>query len=180
MISTARSLPSHLSLQAIPMSSIGSTYSCNDGEVLGAWFVLAVPLSVVQPGGHLVILDVGAVTVVLLRVNFLPDPRHGVIPMTDPHIGKPVRVLSEALSDASPDLMRQLLQTIINALLPMPMPMPLWLVPSGVNPALTAPLNEAATSKPVSRSLTSPSRSRGLEGISLSGSSSVASGRRLR
>ena len=37
--------------------------------------------------------------------------------MTAPHIVDPVGVLSEALSDASPDLMRSLLQTMINALL---------------------------------------------------------------
>ncbi len=37
--------------------------------------------------------------------------------MTAPHIVDPAGVLSEALSDASPDLMRSLLQTMINALL---------------------------------------------------------------
>lgn len=37
--------------------------------------------------------------------------------MTAPHIVDPQAVLSEALVDASPDLMRQLLQTMINALL---------------------------------------------------------------
>ena len=37
--------------------------------------------------------------------------------MTAPHIVDPATVLGEALSDASPDLMRHLLQTIINALL---------------------------------------------------------------
>ena len=37
--------------------------------------------------------------------------------MTAPHIVDPAGVLSEALSDASPDLMRQLLQTMINILL---------------------------------------------------------------
>ena len=37
--------------------------------------------------------------------------------MTAPHIVDPVGVLSEALGDASPDLMRHLLQTIINTLL---------------------------------------------------------------
>jgi putative transposase len=40
-----------------------------------------------------------------------------VITMTAPHIVDPAGVLSEALSDASPDLMRQLLQTMINILL---------------------------------------------------------------
>jgi putative transposase len=37
--------------------------------------------------------------------------------MTAPHIVDPERLLSEALAEASPDLMRQLLQTMINALL---------------------------------------------------------------
>src|SRR5690606_36711950 len=39
------------------------------------------------------------------------------ITMTAPHIVDPVRLLGEALADASPDLMRELLQTMINALL---------------------------------------------------------------
>lgn len=38
--------------------------------------------------------------------------------MTAPQIVDPAGVLSETLSDASPDLMRNLLQTMINALLP--------------------------------------------------------------
>ena len=37
--------------------------------------------------------------------------------MTAPHIVDPAGVLTEALTDASPDLMRSLLQTTINALL---------------------------------------------------------------
>jgi len=37
--------------------------------------------------------------------------------MTAPHIVDPASLLSEALAEASPDLMRQLLQTMINALL---------------------------------------------------------------
>ncbi|WP_029152520.1 transposase, partial [Microbacterium gubbeenense] len=37
--------------------------------------------------------------------------------MTAPHIVDSATVLREALGDASPDLMRQLLQTIINSLL---------------------------------------------------------------
>ena len=37
--------------------------------------------------------------------------------MTAPHIVDPATILSEALGDASPDLMRHLLQTMINALL---------------------------------------------------------------
>lgn len=35
--------------------------------------------------------------------------------MTAPHIVDPARLLSEALAEASPDLMRSLLQTMINA-----------------------------------------------------------------
>ncbi|MCB8913980.1 transposase, partial [Rhodococcus rhodochrous] len=37
--------------------------------------------------------------------------------MTAPHIVDPAGVLHQALTDASPDLMRELLQTMINALL---------------------------------------------------------------
>jgi transposase-like protein len=37
--------------------------------------------------------------------------------MTAPHIVDPERLLGEALAEASPDLMRSLLQTMINALL---------------------------------------------------------------
>ena len=37
--------------------------------------------------------------------------------MTAPHIVDPGHVLSKAVSQASPDLMRSLLQTVINALL---------------------------------------------------------------
>lgn len=37
--------------------------------------------------------------------------------MTAPHIVDPAGLLQEALGDASPDLMRRLLQTTINALL---------------------------------------------------------------
>ena len=37
--------------------------------------------------------------------------------MTAPHIVDPERLLGEALCQASPDLMRSLLQTVINALL---------------------------------------------------------------
>src|SRR6478735_10677449 len=42
---------------------------------------------------------------------------NGVITMTAPHIVDPAGLLGEALSEASPDLMRSLLQSIINALL---------------------------------------------------------------
>ena len=41
----------------------------------------------------------------------------GVTPITTPSIVDPATVLTQALGDASPDLMRTLLQTIINALL---------------------------------------------------------------
>ena len=37
--------------------------------------------------------------------------------MTAPHIVDPARVLGNLLTEASPDMMRQLLQTMINALL---------------------------------------------------------------
>ena len=37
--------------------------------------------------------------------------------MTAPHIVDPARLLGEALTDASPDLMRSVLQSTINALL---------------------------------------------------------------
>ncbi|ETZ47006.1 putative transposase, partial [Mycobacterium avium MAV_120809_2495] len=37
--------------------------------------------------------------------------------MTAPHIVDPAGLLGEALAEASPDLMRSLLQTVINALL---------------------------------------------------------------
>src|SRR6476469_2731528 len=37
--------------------------------------------------------------------------------MTAPHIVDPARLLDQALSDASPDLMRHLLGTVINSLL---------------------------------------------------------------
>jgi uncharacterized protein YlxW (UPF0749 family) len=37
--------------------------------------------------------------------------------MTAPHIVDPAGLLGAALSEASPDMMRQLLQTMINALL---------------------------------------------------------------
>lgn len=37
--------------------------------------------------------------------------------MTAPHMIDPARLLGQALSDASPDLMRWLLTTVINALL---------------------------------------------------------------
>src|SRR3954468_5585337 len=42
---------------------------------------------------------------------------NGVITMTAPHIVDPAGLLGEALAEASPDLMRSLLQSIINALM---------------------------------------------------------------
>jgi len=39
-----------------------------------------------------------------------------IITMTAPHIVDPARVLGNLLADASPDMMRSLLQTMINAL----------------------------------------------------------------
>jgi putative transposase len=50
-------------------------------------------------------------------VNLLPNLEIGVITMTAPHIVDPAGLPGEALTDASPDLMRHLLQTMINALL---------------------------------------------------------------
>src|SRR6218665_3968524 len=41
----------------------------------------------------------------------------GIITMTAPHIVDPAGLLGDALAEASPDLMRSLLQTMINALL---------------------------------------------------------------
>jgi putative transposase len=53
--------------------------------------------------------------VILREASYLNSK--GIITMTAPHILDPATVLGEALSDASPDLMRHLLQTMINALL---------------------------------------------------------------
>jgi putative transposase len=53
--------------------------------------------------------------VILREASYLNSK--GIITMTAPHIVDPATVLGEALSDASPDLMRHLLQTMINALL---------------------------------------------------------------
>ncbi|MBB4134663.1 hypothetical protein BKA16_003091 [Gordonia humi] len=47
----------------------------------------------------------------------LTAPSNGVITITAPHIVNPAGLLGQALSNASPDLMRELLQTMINALL---------------------------------------------------------------
>src|SRR5699024_5534811 len=45
------------------------------------------------------------------------ESSNGVITMTAPHIVDPSGLLGEALAEASPDLMRSLLQDVINALL---------------------------------------------------------------
>src|SRR5699024_7888828 len=45
------------------------------------------------------------------------ESSNGVITMTAPHIVDPAGLLGEALAEASPDLMRSLLQAVINALL---------------------------------------------------------------
>ena len=56
--------------------------------------------------------------------------------MTAPHIVDPERLLGEALSQASPDLMRSLLQTVINSLLSAELMR--CAVPSTVRPAPSA------------------------------------------
>ncbi len=52
-----------------------------------------------------------------LRVSLPPSPRKGIIAMIAPDIVGPAGVLDQALGQASPDLMRSLLQTMVNALL---------------------------------------------------------------
>ena len=64
-----------------------------------------------------VIADTSAVTVGVLRESLLLLTRKGIATVTAPHIIDPAGLLSEALAEASPDLMRDLLQTMINALL---------------------------------------------------------------
>jgi transposase-like protein len=54
---------------------------------------------------------------VIFRVNLPQHSRKGSIAMTAPHIINPAGLLDQALGDASPDLMRHLLTTVINALL---------------------------------------------------------------
>jgi hypothetical protein len=54
---------------------------------------------------------------VIFRVNLSQHSRKGSIAMTAPHIINPAGLLDQALSDASPDLMRHLLSTVINSLL---------------------------------------------------------------
>lgn len=52
--------------------------------------------------------------------------------MTAPHIVDPARVLGNLLTEASPDMMRQLLQNMINALLSASNDQNLWMVLGGV------------------------------------------------
>src|SRR4051812_45277747 len=54
---------------------------------------------------------------VIFRVNVSRNSRKASIAMTAPHIIDPAGLLGQALSDASPDLMRSLLSTVINSLL---------------------------------------------------------------
>jgi hypothetical protein len=54
---------------------------------------------------------------VIFRVNLPQHSRKGSIAMTAPHIINPAGLLDQALGDASPDLMRHLLSTVINSLL---------------------------------------------------------------
>jgi putative transposase len=54
---------------------------------------------------------------VILRVNLSKHSRKETITMTAPHIVDPARLLDQAVGDASPDLLRHLLSTVINALL---------------------------------------------------------------
>ena len=64
----------------------------------------------VAHGGRLVAHDVSAVTVWSFEET-LTSHSKGIITMTALHIVDPASVLAEALTDASPDLMRSLLQT---------------------------------------------------------------------
>src|SRR4051812_40783192 len=54
---------------------------------------------------------------VIFRVNVSRNSRKASIAMTAPHIIDPAGLLGQALTDASPDLMRQLLSTVIDSLL---------------------------------------------------------------
>jgi hypothetical protein len=54
---------------------------------------------------------------VIFRVNLPQHSRKASIAMTAPHIINPAGLLDQALGDASPDLMRHLLSTVINSLL---------------------------------------------------------------
>jgi putative transposase len=61
--------------------------------------------------------DVGAVTVRFFEESVTTYSKN-INTMTAPHILDPATVLGEALTDTPPDLMRHLLHTMINALLP--------------------------------------------------------------
>lgn len=63
-----------------------------------------------------IVVDVEAATVRTFEIT-LQSSFEWNITMTAPHIVDPAHVLGNLLSDASPDMMRQLLQTMINALL---------------------------------------------------------------
>ena len=63
------------------------------------------------------VVDDGSAVTVGSFVFTFESSLKGSTTMTAPHIVDPAGVLSEALLDASPDLMRSLLQTMINALL---------------------------------------------------------------
>ena len=63
----------------------------------------------------MVVADVDAVTVWSFEKLSISHS-NGVITMTAPHIVDPATVLGEVLTDASPDLIRHLPQTMINAL----------------------------------------------------------------
>jgi len=62
------------------------------------------------------VVDVEAVTVRTFETT-RQSSFEWITTMTAPHIVDPARVLGNLLTDASPDMMRSLLQTIINALL---------------------------------------------------------------
>ncbi|GAA1392837.1 hypothetical protein GCM10009599_14850 [Luteococcus peritonei] len=59
-----------------------------------------------RQGGHRVVLEFTSHSIL-----------EGIITMTAPHIVDPDHVLGELLTEASPDMMRSLLQTMLNALL---------------------------------------------------------------
>lgn len=102
--------------------------------------------------------------------------------MTAPHIVDPAGLLSEALTDASPDLMRSLLQTMINALLSADADAVVGAEWGKPHPDRTAQRNgyRHATSTPGSGQSTSPSRNCGKGPTSRSGCSSDARGQRPR
>ena len=99
--------------------------------------------------------------------------------MTAPHIVDPARLLDQAVSDASPDLMRHLLSTVINALLSAEADA---VVRRRVRPGLTGPARpnatatDTATWTPGRARSTSRSRSCARGRTSRTGCSSAASG----